>query len=726
MPRSANLPEPAGSSRRAKKSKRPVLFGSFVAILVVASLYYGQAFMVTAQHPSTPRSRQRATLLGADEPPLDVGAAAARLDVAAQVNEARHQPAAVQVQQQPMQQQPVQQPAQQQQPTQPKVEVEAPAAAAAAAVVAQPQHEEPAAATAAGASPDGAACPPGRRPYHVIMTAATGTYQEWQSRIAYYHYQKMKRLNPCSDIGGFTRLFNTPNAQPDGLMDEMPTLLVKQLGRGMCDECDHGFIVMNRPWGVVQMVQTEHFKNIPEEYAMVIETDHMMMMAVPNTATPEKPVGFGFYYMIGTDPKLQPVVEQFLAPGISPTTVDAVGPSPIIITKEMLARVARPWWDMSLKMKGNRDANRVFGWVLEMWGYNLAARNMGIRHTVSQSLQVEPQGTGTDDMDGKYIYHYTFHQQAAGWRIDKRQYYGGYPSDQLPLPPVCSPISTFIHTNLWTEAARAIKGWPRRDKPLPPPDEQEAPLRVLERSSAQPQPAEGLTGLLVGTGPWEWGKLGEASAGLFLFARGVAFVAAKSPIPGKSGSIGRWKAVGADRVELQLCGQTYALLFERPDAPWTFSAQGSSGEPLASGRLLDSLQQVPLGLTGHAGLRVAPLVVGDDAANYSLAEQVFGSGPWQWAGHTGLAFLRGGRLVTPWGQGTWGVQRRNGAETAPHDRVFADFGGGEHSLRAVQWKCLHLGSVRKADGEKVRLDYAGGTPVETSPSCLPQGSHIAA
>ena len=55
-----------------------------------------------------------------------------------------------------------------------------------------------------------------------------------------------------------------------------------------------------------------------------------------------------------------------------------------------------------------------------MWGYNLAARNMGIRHTVSQSLQVEPQGTGTDDMDGKYIYHYTFHQQAQGWRIDRR------------------------------------------------------------------------------------------------------------------------------------------------------------------------------------------------------------------------------------------------------------------------------------------------------------------
>jgi hydroxyproline O-arabinosyltransferase len=42
------------------------------------------------------------------------------------------------------------------------------------------------------------------------------------------------------------------------MMDEMPTLLVKQLGHGRCAECDHGFIVMNRPWGVVQMVQSAH------------------------------------------------------------------------------------------------------------------------------------------------------------------------------------------------------------------------------------------------------------------------------------------------------------------------------------------------------------------------------------------------------------------------------------------------------------------------------------
>merc|ERR1719217_579949 len=105
-------------------------------------------------------------------------------------------------------------------------------------------------------------------------------------------------------------------------MDEIPTVVVKQLGHGHCAECDRGFIVMNRPWGAVQFVETEHFRSrIEEEYIFVIETDHMIMRPPENVATPDRPVGFGFYYMTGTDPKLQPVVEKFLAPGITPDTV---------------------------------------------------------------------------------------------------------------------------------------------------------------------------------------------------------------------------------------------------------------------------------------------------------------------------------------------------------------------------------------------------------------------
>ena len=143
---------------------------------------------------------------------------------------------------------------------------------------------------------------------------------------------------------------------------------------GTCSECDRGFIVMNRPWGVVQFVESAHFRErIPEDYILLIETDHMMMKPLDNSATPELPIGFGFYYMLGTDPKLKPVVQQFLDPSISPDTVDAVGPSPILIHKPLLRKLARPWWDMSQRMQHDNNALNIFGWVLEMWGYSLHA-----------------------------------------------------------------------------------------------------------------------------------------------------------------------------------------------------------------------------------------------------------------------------------------------------------------------------------------------------------------
>ena len=43
------------------------------------------------------------------------------------------------------------------------------------------------------------------RAYHVLMTANTHRYVQWQSRVCYYWYMKQKRKNPGGSMGGFTR-----------------------------------------------------------------------------------------------------------------------------------------------------------------------------------------------------------------------------------------------------------------------------------------------------------------------------------------------------------------------------------------------------------------------------------------------------------------------------------------------------------------------------------------
>lgn len=593
---------------------------------------------------------------------------------------------------------------------------------------------------AAAAAEQHPECPATRKPYHVVMTAASGLYQEWQSRIAYYHYQKQKRIGgACSDVGGFTRLFNSPDAKPDTLMDEMPTLLVKQLGHGGCDECDHGFIVMNRPWGAVQFVETEYFRTIPEDYLFLIETDHMLLRPPVNTATKEMPVGFGFYYMISTDPKLEPVVRKFLNPEIDITTVDAVGPSPLLVHKPMLAKLARPWWELSMKMKGDEDANKIFGWVLEMWGYNIAARNLGIRHTVSHSIQVEPQGIGTDSIEGKDIYHYTFGHKLQGWDLDKRMYFGKYPPDYMEPPPACSAKSASLIRDLWMEAAHGIPGWKNKVEPARarPSVNTTTPLRKL---TARPREGtENLAQLLVGTGPWQWGRL----QGLYFFSRGIAYAHQPDNAPPLSGQgigsnkpvHGTWRAQQDGSIAVLFCGIQYILSFADQSKPWAFTAVkaaagSSAAEARAPGWLSSSVQQSAL--MHPLAPMLLPGAFGDcdgagtcTAPNTTLTEELAGSGPWEWAGIAPLGFMRGGQLITPWGQGTWGSKRGAGSESAPADAVFADFANSQHSIKVVDRTCLRLGSTRKVDGEIVSVslsvpDGEYGAP-STSNACHSSG-----
>ena len=45
--------------------------------------------------------------------------------------------------------------------------------------------------------------------FHVLMTAGSGTYNTWQSRMHYYHYLKAKAMQePGGAMGGFTRLLH--------------------------------------------------------------------------------------------------------------------------------------------------------------------------------------------------------------------------------------------------------------------------------------------------------------------------------------------------------------------------------------------------------------------------------------------------------------------------------------------------------------------------------------
>jgi hypothetical protein len=214
-------------------------------------------------------------------------------------------------------------------------------------------------------------CPADRRPYHVLLTASTGPYQLWQTRIFYYHYVRLRAtLGPCTEMGGFTRLLTKPKSAPlDSLMSVMRTVVVDELTEAET----HGFVVLNRPHSVLVALNRGDL-DFPEKYLFIAETDHLLMKYLPNLATEELAVAYPFHYMNPKrDSKTKSLVRRFAGSDLVAEKVQQVGPSPILIHIDALKRLVKPWYDLSFALKVDPAADAEFGWMLEMWGYSIGA-----------------------------------------------------------------------------------------------------------------------------------------------------------------------------------------------------------------------------------------------------------------------------------------------------------------------------------------------------------------
>jgi hypothetical protein len=205
----------------------------------------------------------------------------------------------------------------------------------------------------------------------------------------------------------------------------------------------------------------------------------VLLRPLPNLASETEAAAYSFHYMHASysDEKYWQKHAQ-LHPGLAglrAAVVQPVGPSPLILKKEELARVTPLWLNLSFALKRDPAADERFGWVLEMWGYSVAAAVLGIRHTLVPSFQLEPGGhAARQRLDGAFIFHYTYGIEldsgGAGvggigdWSLDKRHYGSAYPPKNLTMPPRRHGTEAHLPaewlTRAWNEASTAIPTWP--------------------------------------------------------------------------------------------------------------------------------------------------------------------------------------------------------------------------------------------------------------------------
>ncbi|ESW13492.1 hypothetical protein PHAVU_008G201100 [Phaseolus vulgaris] len=293
--------------------------------------------------------------------------------------------------------------------------------------------------------------------FHVAVTATDAAYNQWQCRIMYYWYKKVKDM-PGSEMGKFTRILHSGRA--DQLMDEIPTFVVDPLPDGL----DKGYIVLNRPWAFVQWLEKA---DIQEEYILMAEPDHIFVNPLPNLAYESQPAAYPFFYI--KPAQNEKIIRKFYPEEKGPVTnIDPIGNSPVIIKKSLMEEIAPTWVNVSLIMKDDPDTDKAFGWVLEMYAYAVASALHGVKHNLRKDFMLQPPWDL--NVEDRFIIHYTYgcdynlkgvltYGKIGEWRFDKRSYLMGPPPKNLPLPPPGVPESVVRLVKMVNEATANIPEW---------------------------------------------------------------------------------------------------------------------------------------------------------------------------------------------------------------------------------------------------------------------------
>eukprot|EP00198_Chlamydomonas_reinhardtii_P000268 XP_001689603.1 predicted protein [Chlamydomonas reinhardtii] len=285
------------------------------------------------------------------------------------------------------------------------------------------------------------------RMFHTV-TSAQGAAVHWQVRIHYYWWKKRKeecqKQGNC-EMGGFTRLLHS--GQSDDLMDELPTVVVDPLPQSMVEHS--WYVVLNRPYAFVQWTQRV---KIPEPYVLMSEPDHIYLRPMPNFMKGNAPAAFPFFYIEPSKAENVHITKKFTGE-ITQKQLEEIAPignSPTFMTFEDMKKVMPTWMNVSIAVFKDQEANSVWGWVQEMYGFTIALWLNGIKH-VDLFLNMQAQPPWDQEMhmaNGKpfYILHYTYGMdyklsgeftpgKFGEWRFDKRTYGSRPPPRHLGEPP---------------------------------------------------------------------------------------------------------------------------------------------------------------------------------------------------------------------------------------------------------------------------------------------------
>merc|ERR1719160_2117255 len=317
-------------------------------------------------------------------------------------------------------------------------------------------------------------------PFHTLITCDGSVYEQWQSRLAYYWFKQQRAKDSCREMDGFTRVLHSGKA--DAFMEEIPSVVVPRLNAAE----EMGYMGSDRPFAIKQLLRDGGI-DISEDYILLLEPDHFLTRPVPNLAVQKQsPVAFDFWYMHGEGHPESAALVRRHCPRC-PETVQPLGPSPVIASKETFHDLAPRWLELSIALRKDSDADAGItaagaanNWVSEMWAYSMAAAEANVTHDLLPlmwELNGLPAQGKPPSYNDTFMFHYAFpmyldnsgsylgDEAEAVWVFDKHEYRSQYPLSPIPALPSGAGDAEHHFVSMLNEAEGSFgTSWPRKHR----------------------------------------------------------------------------------------------------------------------------------------------------------------------------------------------------------------------------------------------------------------------
>ena len=226
----------------------------------------------------------------------------------------------------------------------------------------------------------------------VIFSCEDKTYMWWQAELLHYTFVKTGMRAQLTAVVAPT--------------DEQANAFTCNTFRvsNYKDNCSNGpLLCLNKPGGIAEWASLD---GPPDETVLIVDPDSILLGQVADLG----PIPDGEAYSeehdyMGVDfPANKLVIDRHCKPA-SRGSVQPVGIY-ILINRRSLAELARLWLQRSIEIASDpvcREALAGTGWLSDMWGYAIAAAELGIRHHIRGFSQV----TGSNSLE-RPITHYCF------------------------------------------------------------------------------------------------------------------------------------------------------------------------------------------------------------------------------------------------------------------------------------------------------------------------------